>query len=87
LEEEAFHGLVGDIVRTMQPNTEADPAALLSMFVSGVGNAIGRGAHFKVEEDKHYCKVWPVIVGETAKARKGTAQNRINRLVERVDPE
>jgi hypothetical protein len=85
LEEEAFHGLVGDIVRTMQPNTEADPAALLGMLVSAVGNAIGRGAHFKVEEDKHYCKVWPVIVGETAKARKGTAQNRINRLVERVD--
>jgi hypothetical protein len=71
----------------MQPNTEADPAALLGMLVSVVGNAIGRGAHFKVEEDKHYCKVWPVIVGETAKARKGTAQNRINRLVERVDPE
>jgi Domain of unknown function (DUF3854) len=87
LEEEAFHGLVGDILRTMQPNTEADPAAPLGMLVSAVGNAFGRGAHFKVEEDKHYCKVWPVIVGETAKARKGTAQNRINRLVERVDSE
>jgi hypothetical protein len=87
LEVEALHGLVGDIVRTMQPNTEADPAALLGMLVSAVGNAFGRGAHFKVEEDNHYCKVWPVIVGETAKARKGTAQNRINRLVEQGDSE
>ncbi len=75
LEVEALHGLVGDIVRTMQPNTEADPAALLGMLVSAVGNAFGRGAHFKVEEDKHYCKLWPVIVGR--RQRRVRARRRI----------
>ncbi len=28
LADEAFYGLAGDIVRTIEPHTEADPAAL-----------------------------------------------------------
>ena len=83
--EEAYQGLAGEMVRAMEPNTESDPAGLLVMLLSVLGNVIGRGAHFRVEEDLHYCKVWPVLVGETAKDRKGTALNRIRRLMERVD--
>jgi hypothetical protein len=85
--EEAYHGLVGDIVRTIEPNTESDPAGLLLLVVSALGNAFGRGAHFKVENDVHYCKTNVILVGESSKARKGTAQGRVNRLISRVDPE
>jgi hypothetical protein len=84
--EEAYYGLAGEIVRAIEPNTESDPAGLLAMFLSVVGNVVGRGAHFKVEEDRHYSKVNIVLVGETSKGRKGTAQNRLNRLMRRVDP-
>ena len=56
-------------------------------MISVVGNVIGRGAHFKVEQDKHYCKINPVLVGETSKARKGTGLNRIKQFVELVDEE
>lgn len=86
LAEEAYHGLAGEIVRAIEPNTESDPAGLLLTFLAGVSNVIGRGAHFKVEDDVHYPKINPVLVGESSKARKGTGQNRINRLLERVDP-
>ena len=85
LDEEAFHGPAGEVVRAIEPNTESDPAGLLATFIAAVGNVIGRGAHFQVEEDLHYCKIWPVLVGETAKGRKGTAHNRIKRLMNRVD--
>jgi hypothetical protein len=85
--EEAYQGLAGEMVQAMEPNTESDPAGLLVMLLSVLGNVIGRGAAFTVEEDRHYCKIWPVLVGETAKGRKGTALNRIRRLMERVDPD
>jgi len=83
--EEAYHGLAGYTVRLMEPNTEADPAGLLIELISAVGNVIGRGAYFKVEQDKHYCKINPVLVGETSKARKGTGLNRIRQYVKPVD--
>jgi hypothetical protein len=85
--EEAYQGLAGEMVQAMEPNTESDPAGLLVMLLSVLGNVIGRGAHFRVEEDLHYLKVWPVLVGETAKGRKGTALNRIRRLMQSVDPD
>jgi hypothetical protein len=83
--EEAYHGLAGEIVRAITPNTESDPAGLLAMLLSVIGGVIGRGAHFKVEEDRHFCKINVVLVGETSKGRKGTAQNRINRLMRLAD--
>jgi hypothetical protein len=85
--EEAYQGLAGEMVQAMEPNTESDPAGLLIMLLAVLGNVIGRGAHFRVEEDLHYLKVWPVLVGETAKGRKGTALNRIRRLMQSVDPD
>jgi hypothetical protein len=87
MEEEAFHGLMGDTVRLMEPNTEADPAGLLVESISAVGNVLGRGAYFKVEQDKHYCKINAVLVGETSKARKGTGLNRIRQFVKLGDKE
>ncbi len=87
LAEEAYHGPAGEVVRAIEPNTESDPAGLLATFLATFGNAIGRGAHFVVEDDEHFCKVWPVLVGETAKARKGTGKKRIDLLMRQVDPE
>jgi hypothetical protein len=84
--EEAYHALVGAIVKNIEPNTESDPAGLVLLVLSALGNAFGRGAHFKVENDVHYCKSNPILVGESSKARKGTAQGRVNRLISRVDP-
>jgi hypothetical protein len=87
LAEEAFHGPAGEVVRAIEPNTESDPAGLLATFIAEVGNVIGRGAHFVIEDDEHYCKVWPVLVGQTGKARKGTGKKRIDRLMREVDGE
>jgi hypothetical protein len=41
-DEAAFHGLAGDIVRRIEPQTEAEPVALLSQLFVGFGNIIGR---------------------------------------------
>jgi hypothetical protein len=85
LATQAYQGLAGEIVKTIAPNTESDPVAILALFLAAYGNIIGRGAYFKVESDTHFCKVWPVLVGEPGKGRKGTAQTRVNELLSLVD--
>jgi hypothetical protein len=70
---EAYHGLTGEIVRALEPQTEADPVALLLQILVAFGNVIGRQAHFRVESDLHYLNLFGVVAGETSKARKGTS--------------
>src|SRR5207249_9907830 len=50
----AYHGLVGDLVRAIEPSTEADPAALLLQVFVMFGNVIGRAAHWLAEADEHF---------------------------------
>ncbi len=79
---EAYHGLLGRIVRTLEPATEADNAALLAQSLAAFGNVIGRGAHFTVEGDRHHGNEFIVLVGQTSKARKGTSWGRVCRIFE-----
>ena len=39
----AYHGLAGEVVSTIAPQTEADPVALLLQLLVYSGNAISRG--------------------------------------------
>jgi hypothetical protein len=81
LAEEAFHGLPGRIVRTIEPSSEADPAALLVQTLVAFGSAVGRGAYFAVEGDRHHANEFAVLVGRTSKARKGTSWGRVHSLL------
>lgn len=85
LAQAAFHSLAGDVVRLIAPHTEADSAAVLVMFLAGIGNMIGASAHFMAEARRHPARVWPVLVGETAKARKGSAWSSLRYILEHVD--
>lgn len=87
LRQEAFYGLAGEWVRAVEPHTEADPAALLVQFLVAVGNLIGRGPHFRVEADRHYTNLFAVIVGQTAKGRKGTSLGQVKAVLEGIDQE
>ncbi len=82
---EAFHGLAGRVVRTIEPASEADPTALLVQMLVAFGNAIGRAAHFIVEGDRHHGNEFAVLVGKTSKARKGTSWGRIDRLMQQAE--
>lgn len=86
LDDEAFHGLAGTIIRKIEPHTEADPAAILVQLLIAFGNCIGRGPFFRVEETPHFANEFAAIVGRSAKARKGTSFNRIAGMLEGVDP-
>jgi len=85
MEEKAFHGLAGECIKAIEPHTESDRSALLIQFLTFFGNVIGRSAHFKVEKDLHYLNLNMVLVGRTAKGRKGTALGHIKYLFRDVD--
>lgn len=87
MSEEAFHGPAGDFVRLIRNSTEADDAALLTGLLAGVGCMMGRTSYFRVEDTTHAPNLFVCVVGDSAKARKGTAGDRVLRMLERVDPE
>jgi len=85
LSKAAYYGLAGEIVRTIEPHTEADNAALLIQLLAGFGSLIGKTAYFKIGADFHFTKIFAVLVGATATGRKGTSWSEIERLLVRVD--
>jgi hypothetical protein len=87
LDDAAMHGLPGRIVRAMEPHTEADPMALLISLLCAFGNAIGRGAYFRVASDVHHLNLFVALVGESSKARKGMSWNFVEELMGAVDEE
>jgi len=87
LDDRAFYGLVGDVVRVLEPHTEADPAALLLQFLALFGNAIGRRAHFLVEATEHFTNIFVVLVGTSSKGRKGSSFSQVERLFQTVFPD
>ena len=84
--EEALYGLPGEVVRVLDPHTEADPNAILLQFLIMVGNAIGRGPYYQIEGDRHYLKLFGVLVGQTSKGRKGISAGRVRQILKLADP-
>jgi len=72
-------------IRAIRPHTEADPIAILTQFLSGFGNLIGNRPHYLVGCTKHALKVNVVLVGATAKARKGLALGIVLDVLSKVD--
>ena len=70
---EAFHGPAGELVELVDPCTEADPHGVLVQFLAAAGNVIGTGPYIVGDGAVHTARLWAVLLGETARARKGTA--------------
>jgi hypothetical protein len=82
----AYHGPLGELVHLINPHTEADPVAILTQLLVAFGNSIGRTPYVSVEADRHYPNLFSVLVGETAKARKGTSWGQARRVIAGADP-
>jgi hypothetical protein len=85
LANEAYHGLAGEIARVIEPHSESDPAAILIQLLTAFGSAIGREPYYLIEGDKHTTNIFVLLVGATAKGRKGTAWGRTRQVFEMID--
>lgn len=83
----AYHGVLGSIVQTVAPQTEADPAAVLLQLLAMFGSVLGRGPHFRVGASRHGLNLFVAVVGDTSNARKGMSLTEAKRAIKHVDPE
>jgi hypothetical protein len=83
----AYGSLAGEIVRTIEPESEADPVALLVQLLIGFGSVIGRGPHVRVGAARHYTNEFGVLVGETSAGRKGTSWSDARQFLAPADPD
>lgn len=83
----ALSGLAGELVRAIDPHTEADEAAVLLTFLAGFGALVGSGPHALADAAEHPTRIWPLVVGDTAKARKGTSWAQVRRVLAVADPD
>ena len=86
LGEDAYYGILGEIVRTLESDTEASAVAILAHLLPMVGNVIGRRPYYQVEGDHHYTNDNVIVVGGTAQA-KGSALGRARKLLRLAAPD
>ncbi|MFZ0376690.1 MAG: hypothetical protein WAL38_02585, partial [Solirubrobacteraceae bacterium] len=85
-EQAAYHGLPGAIVQKIAPHTEADPVAILTQLLVACGAMIGHSSFFQVEATRHHPNEFVLLVGDTAKARKGSSFDHVAKLMTEADP-
>jgi hypothetical protein len=85
-QEAVYHELLGEIVTTISPHTEADPVAILTQLLVSFGAAVGRGAYYTVEATRHHANEYMCLVGESSRARKGSSWDHVRRLILTADP-
>ena len=85
LDPAAFHGVFGRAVRVLEPTTEAEPAAILASLLVGFGAMCGHSPHIARGTERFPAKDFVLVVGASAKARKGTSWSVARHLLERVD--
>ena len=67
------------------PHTEADASALLLQMLAVFGALVGRTAHFTVGGTRHFLNLYVVLVGSSAKSRKGTSWGVVRKIFEWVE--
>lgn len=82
MDSAAFIGLPGDVVDALDPHTEAAREALLIQSLAYFGVNAGDQRFYQVEADSHPPRLYVVLVGDTAKGRKGTSLRRSRSLYE-----
>lgn len=86
LKPTALHGLAGDWVRLVDPHTESAPAARLVQLLVAFGNSVGPAPYVFVDGAAHRARLFALIVGASAKSRKGTSWAHVRNVMALSDP-
>lgn len=85
IDPRAFHGPLKDIVDLATKNSEAAGVAVAANVIALFSAVIGRVPYMWVGDGKIHARPFFLIVGKSAKSRKGTAEALPRRLFEKVD--
>ena len=79
--EAAYHGVLGELVRSVEEYVEPDPAGLLGGLLVGFGALAGNG-HVLYQAGAQAPNLYVVQVGESGISRKGTGRQLVRRVFE-----
>lgn len=85
LGDDAYHGPLGAAARAVAPYTESDPAGILVQLLAGFGSIVGPGPHVRVDRNRHPARLFPVLLGESSNARKGSAWSWARDILAELD--
>ena len=87
LADEGWHGPFGEYALLAVAYTEADPVGILVSCLAAFGVLVGPSPHMNVGNVRHGINLGVVLVGESAKSRKGSAFAAANRVLREADPD
>lgn len=85
LSGDAYHGLGGQFVEAVFPETEASRPALLMHFLAYFAAMAGRDRYYEIGGTRHHARLFVVTVGDTSNGRKGTANDLVREFFRMVD--
>jgi hypothetical protein len=85
MDQAAYYGITGEIVRLIEPVSEPCPESILIQFLIGFGNLLGSAPYFK-QATIHHLNEFAALVGETSFSRKGTSWAAVRNLFSAIDP-
>lgn len=85
LPEAAKYGLAGDLADAGSAGTEADPAGILVTTLTWASALIGARPVQYVGNSNHYARIFCVLVGASSKARKGTTEWPVRRVMTQAE--
>jgi hypothetical protein len=85
LHDDARIGLVDDLWRLVEHETEADPVGIVVSFLAAFGNLVGVGPKVRVNATIHRPVLYVIKAGATSKARKGTGQDIVDAIMRAAD--
>ncbi len=80
LSNDALSGICGDIVKLACKDSEASPAAVLFTTLTFAAASFGGISYYPVGDTKHPPRLFTCIVGQSARARKGTSAHPVERI-------
>ncbi|KAF0250395.1 MAG: hypothetical protein FD167_194, partial [bacterium] len=82
----AYHGVLGEIIRTIAPHSESNPESILLTIIMMMGNIIGRRCYFEVARTRHYPILNIAVVGSTG-CGKGSSLAEAEAFINPIDSE
>ena len=85
LPDAAQHGVAGELSLIGTIGTEADPAGVLVTALTWASALIGSKPVQYVGDADHYARLFCVLVGASSKARKGTTEGPVRRVMKQAE--
>ena len=79
-----FYGLVGKVAHTAAKNTEVNPVAAATAFMSFLAANMGRDAFFHIANSIHHPRLFTMHIGRSGRGRKGDSQQITLRVRQRI---